>query len=313
MSIDPTSLQHKSVRTKLQTAFTEAANVVGVAGVLAASLALLNPIPFLVGLVLESAYLLFVPDSKWFAKRLDKKFDEQIRAQRRELKNRVFPKIRREVQSKYEWLEGARSTIENQATTEDPWFSEALRKLDFLLEKYLQFADRESAFLNYLVLVANESYSNLSKDQIRRLPEFVNDARSRVTRDDPPSEAISFSHAEASALVKVIEDYYSSEIDDLNEKATGEVVVATQNLLQKRCEVLGRRKEFVVRLGEILINLRHQMDLISETFGLINDEIRARSPEQVLADINDVVNQATSLTDAIDEITPTDQLVAKIG
>jgi hypothetical protein len=55
------------------------------------------------------------------------------------------------------------------------------------------------------------------------------------------------------------------------------------------------------------------MDLITETFGLINDEIRARSPEQVLADINDVVNQATSLTDAIDEITPSDQLVARLG
>ena len=30
---------------------------------------------------------------------------------------------------------------------------------------------------------------------------------------------------------------------------------------------------------------------MEDTFGLINDEIRARSPEQVLADIEDVVLQ----------------------
>ena len=54
------------------------------------------------------------------------------------------------------------------------------------------------------------------------------------------------------------------------------------------------------------------MELIAETFGLINDELRARSPEQVLADIDQVVMQATSLTDALDQVTPTDQLVANV-
>lgn len=287
--------------------------MVGLAGFFATAAALLSPVPILVGLVAEAAYLLFVPDSKWFQKRLSKKFDDEIKEQRRQLKFKVFPKVRREVQQKYEWLEGARATIESQATTEDPWFGEALRKLDFLLEKYLQFADRESAFLNYLVLVANESFDSLSRDQAKRLPTFVRVARERASSGDPPALAISFTHPEATELIGTIEDYYRCEIEDLQSKATNEPVLATQNLLQKRCEVLARRREFVIRLGEILINLRHQMDLISETFGLINDEIRARSPEQVLADINDVVSQATSLTDAIDEITPSDQLVAKLG
>jgi hypothetical protein len=75
--------------------------------------------------------------------------------------------------------------------------------------------------------------------------------------------------------------------------------------------VLTRRREFIVRLSDMMVNLRHQMELIAETFGLINDEMRARSPEQVLADIDEVVTQATSLTDALDSLTPIDQVVAR--
>ena len=75
--------------------------------------------------------------------------------------------------------------------------------------------------------------------------------------------------------------------------------------------MLKRRREFIIRLSDMLVNLRHQMELIAETFGLINDEMRARSPEQVLADIDEVVGQATSLTDALDSVTPMDQLVSE--
>lgn len=52
---------------------------------------------------------------------------------------------------------------------------------------------------------------------------------------------------------------------------------------------------------------------MEDTFGLINDEIRARSPEQMLADIDDVVLQTDSLTEALQEVAPFDQASIEEG
>jgi hypothetical protein len=52
---------------------------------------------------------------------------------------------------------------------------------------------------------------------------------------------------------------------------------------------------------------------MEDTFGLINDEIRARSPEQVLADIEDVVNQTDNLTETLQEVSPFDQMAVASG
>jgi hypothetical protein len=83
--------------------------------------------------------------------------------------------------------------------------------------------------------------------------------------------------------------------------------------MSKRQQILNRRKEFITRVSQIMSNLGLQMRLMADTFGLINDEIRARSPEQVLSDIDDVIIQATSLTEAIDEITPMTEIVANLS
>lgn len=52
---------------------------------------------------------------------------------------------------------------------------------------------------------------------------------------------------------------------------------------------------------------------MEDTFGMINDEIRARSPEQVLADIEDVVFQTNAMTSALEEVAPFEQMVARLS
>jgi len=278
--------------------------VVGLAGMSALALALLNPIPVLCAVVAEAAYLLFVPDTAWFTKRMESRFDAEVRAHREQLKNKVFPKIRDEILERYNWLEQARVQIEQTSTVQDKWFREALRKLDFLLEKYLQFAERESEYLAYLLSLLRESFGNLSRDEIRDLPSLARYKDAYV----PPHE-VKISQQDVQALIDAIQNHYEGEIKTLTDSSATEQVMATRDILTKRMQVLTRRKEFIVRLSDMMVNLRHQMELIAETFGLINDELRARSPEQVLADIDEVVNQATSLTDALDSMTPADQVV----
>ena len=66
-------------------------------------------------------------------------------------------------------------------------------------------------------------------------------------------------------------------------------------------------------MGKILINLNHQLRLLEDTFGLINDELRARSPEQVLADIEDVVWQTNSMTTLLEEVAPFEQMLQRLS
>ncbi len=312
MSIDPSQANYRSSRHRYKSAFSENANVVSLAGLAAASLALLNPIPLLIGLAAEAVYLLFVPDSKWYEKRLKAKFDEEVRSRLMKLKDQVFPQIHTTVREQFNRLQSAREQIGQQSRSEEQWFREALRKLDFLLEKYLQFSLKESQFIGYLNGLVDEAYENLSREEKRKLDDLMDRAVSKkppkVSNDKPvgpcPSEDWN------NTVADVLSSQYEREIEEIKARSESETVFATKSILDKRVEILTRRQEFVARIVQILNNLRHQMQLMTDTFGLINDEIRARSPEQVLADIDEVVLTANSLTEAIEAVTPLEQLVA---
>lgn len=316
MSFDPTHPQHGSVRNKLKRAWFEPANLIGLAGAAALSAALLNPIPLLVGLVAEAAYLLFVPDSAWFTKRLAKSFDQEVIDHREKLKEAVFPKLRDDVRSKVLWLESARRNIEASGNSIDPWFREALRKLDFLLEKYIQFGEKEADYNKYLFTLLQQSVDSFEKSERSKLGlgvRIFDELRNgEIGEMDAFHGWTNFTGTEHADSIAAMDSFYQREIEHLQQSAESETVFATKEILTKRTSVMTRRREFVTRLGDTLINIRHQMDLIAETFGLINDEIRARSPEQVLADIDDVVLGATTLTDTLDQLTPSDQVVTKL-
>jgi len=46
---------------------------------------------------------------------------------------------------------------------------------------------------------------------------------------------------------------------------------------------------------------------------VINDEIRARSPEQILSDIEDVVFQTETMTSLLEEVAPFEQMSSRLG
>lgn len=316
-------------KNNLRQAFEEGFNLVGLGGLAAISLATLNPLPFLAGLVAEAAYLLFVPDSQWYMSRLSKKADAEVAARRAELKRQAFPQISEREQRRFEKLEGIRAQLGGQADLQDKqWFREVLRKLDYLLEKLLMFATKESQFRKYLVSVQkdvvphyrpgwNDPRNDDSEAAI--IPVRVVDRRrGKDKRDDKRDREKQKKPAEATGeeilpplsdnwvneVVGVIQNKYDSEITDLTEKTASESDLNTKAILDKRVDVLRQRHEYVGKIGKILINLGHQMDLLEDSFGLINDQIRAQSPEQVLADIEGVVYQTDSMTRLLDELAP---------
>lgn len=283
----------------------EGFNAVGLAGAAALSAALLNPLPLIGALVVEAAYLLFVPDSKWYERRLAAKYDQEVIDRRRKLRDQVFPSLSSTMQARFSRLEIMRDQIGTQSLDGRMIFREVLRKLDYLLEKFLLFASKEVQFENYLRSVADEvKHGPVIPPPVQKRPnkKIVFQIEDMSERDEWVQDT-----------VEVISEKYTDEIAGIDGLLAKDENLHNQAVLEKRKEVLTRRSQYVVKIGETLINVSHQLSLMEDTFGLINDEIRARSPEQVLADIEDVVYQTDSLTATLEDVAPFDTMPLEAG
>lgn len=312
---------------RIHEAFKEGYNVVGLTTAVAASIALLSPLPLLAGLVMEAAYLLFVPDSRWYETRVARKFDAEVVARRQRLKAEVLPTLRTELRDRFERLETTRVQIAAQPASSEAWFAQVLRKLDYLLEKYLLFGSRELQFRTYLQSVLDEVRDAEPASAVEQsgfiieVTEHRGKGRvkgraqsSKAMGDRPPEGELPRDPADRWVRLTVdeIQDHYDDEAEEVRRSLDGEQDPSTQAVLRKRGEVLQRRREGIGKIGRILLNLNQQLRLLEDTFGLINDEIRARSPEQVLADIEDVVGQTESMTRLLEEIAPYEQMIARL-
>ena len=273
--------------------------MVGIASTVALSAALLNPLPLLVGVVAETAYLLFVPDTPWYRARLARRSEQDVVGQRQRREAQTLPLLRPEMRKRYERLGEVRRQIEAQTSEQKTWLQDMLQKLDYLLEKFLDFALKEQEFRNYLqsLLLVSRGASpraGLASRVPSSLPSTMPDAWI--------PQAVSEIHAD-----------YDRDLGALQQTISRETDAGSKAILQKRADVLVRRQEYVGKMGKTLNNLSYQLQLVEDTFGLINDEVRARSPEQVLSDIDDVVTQTDVMAKTLEEIAPLDQMIARTG
>ncbi|HTQ09688.1 MAG TPA: hypothetical protein VMI31_06415, partial [Fimbriimonadaceae bacterium] len=281
--------------------------------------AFLTPIPLIVGLVAEGAYMLFVPDSKWYGKRLQDRYDAAIADRRKKLKEQILPRLSPAMRDRYLRLESTRDQIYNNADQNDSrtWFGDVIKKLDFLLEKFLLFGDKEVQFRNYLSSVLDEVRAEDSSINTLNVPlPSTKTNRAKPLSGDIPDEI--FMTPESNWVKNTVDEIKQRYQDDLDKiqkflDTSKEIELQTQAVLNKRHDVIQRRMEYIDRIGSILSNLNHQSRLMEDTFGMINDEIRARSPEQVLADIEDVVFQTNAMTSALEEVAPFEQMVARLS
>jgi hypothetical protein len=306
-------------------ALKESSNIIGLSTAATLSMALLNPIPLLVGFAVEAAYLLFVPDSKWYEARLSRRFEAEVVRRRRELRDKTFPLLHAAMQERFLHLDATRNQIYAQAKDDQKWFMEVLRKLDYLLEKFLMFAVSEAQFRGYLSAQwqaarsggtgrapdGNPASVARTSNQQGRRPIFADAARREVQFDIAPARGVC--QKWVPQVVEDVQTYYQTDIDKLTQDRDADPDENSKAILQKRIEVLQQRHEFSGKIGRILINLNNQMELLEDTFGLINDQIRARSPEQVLSDIEGVVYQTDSMTRLLEELAPYEQMTAGVS
>jgi hypothetical protein len=317
----------RSVNRYLE-AFKENYNTLGIAAAVGLSLATLNPLPLLAGLVAEAAYMLVIPDSKWYQARLSRRFDAEIEQRRQKLKEQTLPTLRPEMQERFRRLEETRKQIDTQSQDDKSWYREILRKLDYLLDKFLMFASKEAQFHNYLQSLWEEIRGVKPVIDTRYdigLERTFTDKRKSRRQDDIPQRPLknrdTSSDAEGTLesndqrirqMVTDIQSHYDQDMTEIRENVDKEPDSDTKAVMEKRADVLQRRHEFVGKIGKILTNMNHQLQLVEDTFGLINDEIRARSPEQILADIEEVVVATDSMSTALEELAPYEQMAARV-
>ena len=276
------------MKNRYLAALQEQYNLLGLGSLVAISAATLNPVPILVGLVAEAAYLIFVPDTKWFESRLSRQHDAEVRAQREQLKNEILPKLRPTLQTRFAKLEEERADIDRQAAADKLWMREVLRKLDFLLDKFLQFALKDEQFRVYLYEARLEKLGG--------------------NKGRPPEPTDRW----ARETIDLLQQDYDGDIATIEANFERETDTNTRAVLAKRLEVLKRRRDFIARMGKIIANLSQQLALLEDTFGLISDELLARPPEQVLGDIEDVVSQTKTMTEVLEEMAPYERMLANI-
>jgi hypothetical protein len=277
-------------------AFKDELNWIGSGAIVAAGFFLGAPllIPF-IWLGFEAAYMLFVPDSAWYDRRLSRKFDAEVVRRRDSLRRRFYPLLLPEDRQRFEMLERMRAEIEEQQTGSGTVQREMLRKLDFLLERFLQFGSKRAEYLEYL--------RELLQQETGLTP-----AR-RGWWGGREESAAGF---RPSAMVGRLVQHYQAEIEGRQQELELQQG-SSAAIVRKNIQILEQCRQNVAQIGEILENITQQMELVVNTFTMLNGQVRTRPPEQMLTDVQDVVGSSEALTETLAAFAPLEQAVQRLG
>ena len=287
-------------RNRYLRAFTEPLHLlifaIGVALPLASGQILLL---LLIG-ALEFSYLVYVPPTTWYARRLRQREEAVVRRQREASKVKILPSLCPAMRERYKRLETMHRQALEQTRDAHRWFADTPRKFDYLLDTFLEFASTQSSFLNYLAFVQEE----VCGSSPARSKEF-NPFRTNSPLDpDGPwvEEALSD-----------IRGKYAGELETLRERLDRGEDEANTALLTKHAQILTRRAEFIEKLAQTLDNISRQLHVLEDSFGLINDVMQARKPEEaILADIDDAVAQTDAMANVLKEMSDSEQIIRSL-
>jgi len=288
----------------LKSSFLEPLNVLGMIGAAAVSVLSGSVALLFVGAFAEAAYLIFVTDSDWYRARYARKENLDVEAEREDLKRDLLPGLALEDRARYERLRAAREamerTLEPRARME---LDEVLQKLDYLLDKFLVFASKRVQYRKYLLAMQYP-------DQVMRM-----DVAAERRRKLQPSGRPGWTPtplAEVEQILPQVQRKIDDRLAALRAEMESERDQANKEVLRKNLEIVQKRKDRIEQIGRIIVNLDRQLELAEDTFGLINDEIRARSPRQILADVSDAVTQAEVTSQILEAAAPLDAQIDRI-
>ena len=300
-----------SMGSRVKSAFTEQGNYIGLAAALGLSIAFLNPLPLVMGIIGEIAYLLFVPDSKWYSDILAKRDKEGAFARRQRLKEKVFEVVGYDFREEYNQLESVRTQLDDDYAARPDWRS-VIDRLDTLLSKYLEFGLLDYQLRNYIQSLSTQAEEELP-DLIQVDSKEADDLRKRLANTQKDASKYSDGTVRwVEQQMGAIRLFFQGQIDSIQQLVNEEEVriasgggnANNRDTLLKRIDIQRMSLNQAEKIGQGLVSLNQQMSLMEETIRLINGQIRSKQPGQVLADIEGLVDQSENVSNFLQEITP---------
>ncbi len=233
-------------------------NKVGAATVVAAWAATGRlEVPF-VGLAMEAAYLLFVPESSWFRQRLLARQRVREADYRRRLHEQVLPLAGPEYQRVYEAMLHTREAIEKNIPPDEPTSLEMLRQLDYMLEK--------SSLFTYQLVQYRQYLARLYGDR---------------GRGSTPLE-----------MAQVLMAQADEQIARLRAQLQRPGPEQTRSVLEENIGVLQKKRELLERIATLSQNIVLHLQLFRNSFDLVGGLVQTRAPDEILTVINDAISKA---------------------
>lgn len=278
-------------------AFKDGMNWIGSGAVVAAGFLLPDPsLTPLVWLGYEAAYMLVVPNTPWFQRRLRRKREAALAHHREALRSQVWQSLLPEDRRRFEALERVRGEIEQQAKASS-MPPEMLRQLDDLLQRFLEFGQKRAEYLDYLRGLMKQKVGITASRQ-----GWWGGTGPAADRGRP-----------GEAMLERLLQHYAAEIEALQQALAQEPSAGSADVRRKNLQVLRQCHDNLAQIGTILHDLDQQMELVLNAFTLINSQARTRPPDQMLSEVNEVVGSAEALTEALAAFAPLEQAVQRLG
>ncbi|BDI30406.1 hypothetical protein CCAX7_24570 [Capsulimonas corticalis] len=221
----------------------------------------------------------------------------------------ALPRLRRELQARYEGLEGALQMVKLVTDPASPAGKEIPAQLSILLDKYLFFALQEERLRDTLEAL---------RDEARRLGDSGGLLPRTIDGKAKPGGA--HLHLSSDALpvapddqwmqqvIREAHEYYERELADLAWRREQTFDPAAIAALERRSHIILRRNKYVDKVGKMLKNVTYTLQLIAKRFEVTTTELNERAPERILSDIKAIVLQAESMTRTVEDLEPFEEL-----
>jgi len=270
--------KNKDDKPYYKEALNETSNIIGLAAIVALSATTFNPIPLILGAGLEALYMLFVPDSKFYKRYVD-------------LRNKI---------TKEKALENTEKFSKEQKIANlqklDPDLIIRYKKLEKLhleiLERFRQTGKKTFELINPeqdKIIFLLSSYLNFL-DTFGQYRNYLDKVHKHSIKND---------------INKL-----TREVFDMN---FNKKVLKNEELIklkQKNIDILNKRIERIAQMENTLANISVQLELIENTFHLINDQIVLLHSPTLPVDLNELVAGVENTERAIFE---TNNFLSKVS
>ena len=221
----------------------------------------------------------------------------------------ALPRLRRELQARYEALEGSLQVAKLMADPNSPASREIPAQLEILLDKFLFFAVQEERLRDTLEALRDEA-RRLS-DTGGLLPRTIDgkskpgSAHLHLSSDAPPLDE---SDQWLQQVIREAHEYYERELSDLAWRREHSFDPEANAQWERRSHILLRRNKYVDKVAKMLKNTIYTLQLIAKRFEVTKTELNERAPERILPDIKAIVLQTESMTRTLEDLEPFEEL-----